>query len=89
MHQPRFTYDDVRGLLVEHMDIADPADLPDGADATFDELGLDSLANAELQVVMQQQHGIEMADDHAHAVETVFELLACMNLHAALTEAGA
>ncbi len=88
MHQPRFTYDDVRGLLVEHMDV-DPADLPDGADATFDELGLDSLANAELQVVMQQQHGIEMADDHAHAVETVLELLACMNLHAALTEAGA
>ncbi len=69
------------------MDV-DAAELPDGADVTFDDLGLDSLANAELQVVVLQQHGIEMVDEHAHAVETVHELLACMNLHATLSEAA-
>lgn len=87
MSEPRFTYEDIRSILVDHICV-DPADLAADADVSFDALGLDSLTNAELQVVMHEQYGMEIPDTQAHAVETTHQLLACMNLHAATVDAA-
>lgn len=77
-----FTYDDIRSILVDHLDV-DPDKLVGEANPNFDELGLDSLAGAELQVVLHEKYGIDIPDEQAHAMRTVLELVECMNMHAA------
>ncbi len=86
-----FTYDDIRSILVDDLEV-DPDELVGETNPSFDELGLDSLAGAELQVVVHEKYGIDIPDEQAHAIRTVLELVECMNMHAgsgaAASEAG-
>jgi acyl carrier protein len=43
----------------------------DDPNATFEQMGLDSLAFVELQLAMRQQYGIEIDDDDAAKITTV------------------
>jgi acyl carrier protein len=68
--QHQFTFDDLRDVLINRIGVA--ADrITDDPNATFDQMGLDSLAFVELQLAMRQQYGIEINDEDASKITTV------------------
>lgn len=85
MTDVRFTYDDLQAILVD--DMAVEAEALTGPETTFDELGLDSLAGAELQVVLLTKFGIE-TDEDVHALRSVQETLDYLNQQTIPASAG-
>jgi len=65
----RFTFDDLKNVLVNRIGIAE-ARVTDDLDATFEDMGLDSLAMVELQLAIQQRYGIEIIDDETSHIKT-------------------
>ncbi len=59
-----FTIDDAKRILVERVGMKE-SDVPDDPDATFESMDLDSLAFVEIQLAMQQEYGITIADEDA------------------------
>lgn len=56
------TFSDVESILVEKVGLARDA-LASNPGDTLDELGLDSLAVLELQIVITKQYGVEIPDE--------------------------
>jgi aromatase len=56
------TFEDVEALLVKKVGLA-PESLADNREGTLEELGLDSLAVLELQIVVTKQFGVEIPDE--------------------------
>jgi acyl carrier protein len=56
------TFEDVEALLVKKVGLA-PQSLADNREGTLEELGLDSLAVLELQIVVTKQYGVEIPDE--------------------------
>lgn len=56
------SFEDVEAILVKKVGLA-PRTLADNPEATLEELGLDSLAVLELQIVVNKQHGVEIPDE--------------------------
>ena len=56
------TFDDVESILVTKVGLA-PRTLAGNREGTLEELGLDSLAVLELQIVITKQYGIEIPDE--------------------------
>lgn len=56
------TFEDVEALLVKKVGLA-PESLADNREGTLEELGLDSLAVLELQIVVTKQYGVEIPDE--------------------------
>jgi acyl carrier protein len=48
------------------------------AEATFDDLGLDSLSQIELATVLTKQLGVELDDDEVAELSTVGEIVALL-----------
>jgi acyl carrier protein len=65
-----FTIEDAKRILVERVGMNE-ADVPDDPEATFDSMGLDSLAFVEIQLAMQQEYGFEIPDEDAQEILTV------------------
>jgi acyl carrier protein len=65
-----FTMDDARRILVERVGMNE-ADVPDDPEATFDSMGLDSLAFVEIQLAMQQEYGFSIPDEDASEIMTL------------------
>lgn len=78
MNHERFTHDDIRHILVERIGFSE-AEVPDDLDTTFTELGMDSLAIVELQLTLQQDHGITIPDEDAHVMTTLREAIDYVN----------
>lgn len=73
-----FTFDDLRDILVNRVGL--PAeDVVDDPTATFDAMGLDSLAFVEVQLAMQQQYGFAIPDEDAHRITSVGEAIEYTN----------
>lgn len=78
MPQQHFTFDDLRDVLINRIGLA-AEKISDDPNATFDSMGLDSLAFVELQLAMRQQYGIEINDEDASKITTVGGAIAYTN----------
>jgi acyl carrier protein len=56
------TFDDVESILVTKVGLA-PQTLAGNPEGTLEDLGLDSLAVLELQIVITKQYGVEIPDE--------------------------
>jgi acyl carrier protein len=65
-----FTFKDLKDILVNRVGLA-AKDVVDDPNATFDSLGLDSLAFVEVQLAIQQQYGFSIPDEDAHRITRV------------------
>ena len=73
-----FTFDDIKRILVDRVGLNED-DVVDDPNATFDSMGLDSLAFVEVQLAMQQDYGITIEDEDAERITTVGEAIAFVN----------
>jgi acyl carrier protein len=76
--QTPFGFEDLKRILVDRVGLAE-SDVSDDLDATFDEMGLDSLAFVEIQLAMEQQYGFTIADEDAEQIHTVGESIDYVN----------
>jgi acyl carrier protein len=76
--QTRFGFEDLKRILVDRVGLAE-ADVKDDPNATFDEMGLDSLAFVEIQLAMEQEYGFTIADEDADRIHTVGEAIDYVN----------
>lgn len=58
------TFEDVESVLVKKVGLA-PQTLAGNPEASLEDLGLDSLAVLELQIVITKQYGVEIPDESA------------------------
>ena len=65
-----FTFDDLKRILVDRVGLEEDK-VVDDPDATFEDMGLDSLAFVEIQLAMQQEYGFNIPDEDATGIETV------------------
>jgi acyl carrier protein len=72
--QRQFTYDDLRDILINRVGL--PADsVASDPTASFESMGLDSLAFVEIQLALQQQYGFAIPDEDAHLISTIGEAI--------------
>ncbi len=65
-----FTFEDVKRILVERVGLAE-GDISDDPEATFESMGLDSLAFVEIQLAIQQEYGFTIPDEDADELTTL------------------
>ena len=80
-----FTFDDVKRILVERVGVAEE-NISDDPDATFEDMGLDSLAFVEIQLAIQQEYGFTIPDEDGEKIQTVGEGIDYVNTR--LAEGG-
>jgi acyl carrier protein len=56
------TFDDIESILVKKVGLA-PQTLASNPENSLEDLGLDSLAVLELQIVITKQYGVEIPDE--------------------------
>jgi acyl carrier protein len=66
----QFTFNDLKDILVNRVGLPEEKVVND-PNATFDSMGLDSLAFVEIQLAVQQQYGFSIPDEDAHHITTV------------------
>lgn len=66
----QFTFDDVKRILVDRVGLPEE-NVVDDRDATFEDMGLDSLAFVEIQLAIQQEYGFTIPDEDAEKLTTV------------------
>jgi acyl carrier protein len=76
--QQTFTFDDLKRILVERVGLNE-SDVTDEPTATFEDMGLDSLAFVEVQLAMQQEYGFTIPDEDAEKIHSVGEALDYVN----------
>lgn len=65
-----FTFEDVKRILTERVGL-DEESIVEDPDATFEDMGLDSLAFVEIQLAIQQEYGFEIPDEDAAELVTL------------------
>ena len=65
-----FTFDDLKRILVDRVGM-DESDVVNDPDASFEQMGLDSLAFVEIQLAMEQEYGFTIPDEDAQQIATV------------------
>ena len=76
--QTQFGFEDLKRILVDRVGLAED-DVTDDPNATFDEMGLDSLAFVEIQLAMEQEYGFTVADEDAQEIHTVGDAIDYVN----------
>ena len=66
----QFTFDDVKRILVDRVGVPEENVVND-PDATFEDMGLDSLAFVEIQLAIQQEYGFTIPDEDAEKLTTL------------------
>ena len=66
----QFTFEDVKRILVDRVGLPEE-NVVDDPDATFEDMGLDSLAFVEIQLAIQQEYGFSIPDEDAEKLTTV------------------
>ncbi len=67
---PTFTFDDLKRILVDRVGLAEEA-VTNDPEASFDAMGLDSLAFFEVQLAMEQEYGFTIPEEDAHRITKV------------------
>ncbi len=78
MEAQTFTIGDAKRILVDRVGLNE-ADVPDDPDATFESMGLDSLAFVEIQLAMQQEYGFTIPDEDAEHITTMGQAVEYVN----------
>jgi acyl carrier protein len=73
-----FAFSDLKDILVNRVGLPE-SDVVDDPDASFEDMGLDSLAFVEIQLAMQQEYGFTIADEDAAKIHTVGEAIEYVN----------
>lgn len=81
-----FTFEDVKRILVERVGVAEE-NVVDDPNATFEDMGLDSLAFVEIQLAIQQEYGFTIPDEDADKLQTVGQGIDYVNQRLAEQEA--
>jgi acyl carrier protein len=74
----QFTFDDLKNILVNRIGI-EADQVVNDPKASFESLGLDSLAFVEIQLAVQQQYGFTIADEDAHHITTIGQAIEYTN----------
>jgi acyl carrier protein len=82
----QFTFEDVKRILVDRVGLAEDK-VVDDPNATFEDMGLDSLAFVEIQLAIQQEYGFTIPDEDADKLVTVGEGIEYVNQRLAEQEA--
>ena len=82
-----FTFEDVKRILVERVGVAEE-NISDDPDATFEDMGLDSLAFVEIQLAIQQEYGFTIPDEDADKLQTVGQGIEYVNQRLAEQDGG-
>ena len=69
MEEQRFTFKDLKHILVDRVGIPE-AQVSDDLNKTFEDMGLDSLAIVDMQLAIQQKYGIQIGDGEAVHIKT-------------------
>ena len=73
-----FSFEDLKRILVDRVGLAEDA-VSDDPEATFEDMGLDSLAFVEIQLAMQQEYGFNIPDEDAQHIDKVGEAIDYVN----------
>lgn len=74
----QFTLADLQQILINRIGV-DEEDIPDDPDATFDSIGLDSLAVMELQLEVEQRYGFRISQEDAEKIRSFRESVDYVN----------
>ena len=74
----KFTFEDLKWILVGRVGLSEDA-VKDDPDATFEDMGLDSLAFVEIQLAMQQEYGFTIPVEDAQDIQTVGDAIDYVN----------
>ena len=69
-----FAFADLKDILVNRVGLPE-SDVVDDPDASFEDMGLDSLAFVEIQLAMQQEYGFQIPDEDAEQITTIGEAI--------------
>jgi minimal PKS acyl carrier protein len=78
MSVKEFTFDDLRNILVNRVGLPEDA-VVDDPNASFEDMGLDSLAFVEIQLAIQQDYGFTIPDEDAQEITTVGQAIEYSN----------
>jgi minimal PKS acyl carrier protein len=78
MSVQEFTFDDLRNILVNRVGLPEDA-VVDDPSASFEDMGLDSLAFVEIQLAIQQDYGFTIPDEDALEITTVGQAIEYSN----------
>jgi acyl carrier protein len=78
MSVQEFTFEDLRNILVNRVGLPEDA-VVDEPSASFEDMGLDSLAFVEIQLAIQQDFGFTIPDEDAQEITTVGEAIEYSN----------
>lgn len=78
MSEQSFTFEDLKRILVDRVGLSESV-VTDDPSATFEDMGLDSLALVEIQLAMQQEYGFAIPDEDADRIQTVGEAIDYVN----------
>ena len=74
----QFTFEDVKRILVDRVGLPEE-NVVDDPDATFEDMGLDSLAFVEIQLAIQQEYGFTIPDEDAQEITTIGQAIEYSN----------
>jgi acyl carrier protein len=78
MAAQQFTFEDLKDILVNRIGLPE-SQVVDDPNASFEDMGLDSLAFVEIQLAMQQQYGFSIPDEDAHHISTEGQAIEYVN----------
>jgi acyl carrier protein len=73
-----FTFQDLKDILVNRVGMSE-SEVGEDTTATFEGLGLDSLAFLEIQLEVDQRYGIQVSDEDAERIKTLQDAIDYMN----------
>jgi len=74
----QFAFDDLKRILVDRLGVAEDQ-IEDDPSATFDQLGLDSLAFIEFQTALDEDWGVHVRDEDAEQIYTIGDAIEYVN----------
>lgn len=78
MTEQSFSFEDLKRILVDRVGLPEDV-VKDDPSATFEDMGLDSLALVEIQLAMEQEYGFTVADEDAEKILNVGDAIGYVN----------
>jgi acyl carrier protein len=66
----QFTFEDLKEILVNRVGLSE-SQVIDDPSASFEDMGLDSLAMVEIQLAVQQKYGFDIPEEDVDRIATV------------------
>lgn len=74
----RFGFDDLKQILVDSLGVAEDA-IDDDPSASFESVGLDSLAFIQLQLALDEEWGLQLSSEDAERIYTFGDAIDYVN----------